>query len=200
MMISQATPVPTGSPSDCTKNILHGGFKKSLSSESMPSRKAGLRTVKTFTGPVSPVLKRARSAPLLREVLTSTNGNSVSAGKKNSVVVQREVCSSQKKKVSDILNDLDNYLEKCHPSGEHGSQVRDNSRRDSLSSSGLRDVRTTTETVYDILNDLDAYLEKYDKKSVVKNSSSEYHKNNPGPWVRTEHGIGFNPAVIAGVV
>ncbi|EAZ1917554.1 hypothetical protein ABK178_003915 [Salmonella enterica subsp. enterica serovar Brandenburg] len=197
MMISQATPVTTGSSSNYTKNILHGGFKKSLSSASVPSR---LRTVKTSSEPASPVLKRARSAPLLREVLTSTNGSCVSAGKKNSVVVQRKVCSSQNKKVSDILNDLDNYLEKCHPSGGHGSPVRDNSRCDSLSSSGLRDVRTTTETVYDILNDLDAYLEKYDKKSVVKNSSSEYHKNNSGPWVRTEHGIGFNPAVIAGVV
>lgn len=200
MMISQATPVTTGSPSGYTKNILHGGFKKSLSSDSPPSRKAGLRTVKTSSEPASPVLKRARSAPLLREVLTSTNGNCVSAGKKNSVVVQRKVCSSQNKKVSDILNDLNNYLEKCHPSGGHGSPVRDNSRRDSLSSSGLRDVRTTTETVYDILNDLDACLEKYDKKSVVKNSSSEYHKNNPEPWIRTEHGIDFNPAVITGVV
>ncbi|ENE5762771.1 hypothetical protein ABNN16_004850 [Salmonella enterica subsp. enterica serovar Braenderup] len=197
MMISQATPVTTDSSSNYTKNILHGGFKKSLSSASVPSR---LRTVKTSSEPASPVLKRARSAPLLREVLTSTNGICVSAGKKNSVVVQRKVCSSQNKKVSDILNDLDNYLEKCHPSGGHGSPVRDNSRRDSVSSSGLRDVRTTTETVYDILNDLDAYLEKYDKKSVVKNSSSEYHKNNPGPWVRTEHGIGFDPAVITGVV
>ncbi|ELH9453258.1 hypothetical protein RQX78_003811 [Salmonella enterica] len=199
MMISQATPVTTGSPSGYTKNILHGGFKKPLSSDSLPVR-ARLRTVKTSTEPASPVLKRARSAPLLREVLTSTNGNCVEAGKKNSVVVQRKVCSSQNKKVSDILNDLDNYLEKCHPSGGHGSPVRDNSRRDSLSSSGLRGVRTTKETVYDILNDLDAYLEKYDKKSVVKNSSSEYHKNNPGPWIRTEHGIGFDPAVIAGVV
>lgn len=202
MMINKATPVTTGFPSGYTKNILHGGYKKVLSSDRMPSGKPVLRTVKTFTGPVSPapVRGRARSAPLLREVLTSTNGNCVSAGKKNSVVVQRKVCSSQNKKVSDILNDLDNYLEKCHPSGGHGNPVRDNSRRDSLSSSGLRDVRTTTETVYDILNDLDAYLEKYDKKSVVKNSSSEYHKNNPGPRVRTEHGIGFNPAVIAGVV
>ncbi|WP_176210968.1 hypothetical protein, partial [Salmonella enterica] len=158
MMINQTTYVTTGSPSDYTKNILHGGYKKALSSGSLPSRKAGLRTVKTSTEPASPVLKRARSAPLLREVLTSTDGNSVSAGKKNSVV-QREACSSQKKKVYDILNDLDNYLEKCHPSGEHGRMVRDNSRRDSLSSSGLRDVRTTTETVSDILNDLDAYLD-----------------------------------------
>ncbi|ECM1686964.1 hypothetical protein QY72_19455 [Salmonella enterica subsp. enterica serovar Give] len=195
-MISQATPVRTGSSSDYTKNILHGGYKKVLSSNNMPSRKAGGRTIKTPSEPASPVLKRARSAPILREVLTSTNGNSVSATKKNSVVVQREVCSSQKKKLSDILNDLDNYLEKCHPSGEHGSPVWDNS----LSSSGLRDVRTTTETMYNILNDLDAYFEKYDKKFVVKNSSSEYHKNNPEPWIRTEHGIDFNPAAITGVV
>ncbi|EBQ5259832.1 TPA: hypothetical protein ACF1H3_004597 [Salmonella enterica] len=200
MMINQTTYVTTGSPSDYTKNILHGGYKKALSSGSLPSRKAGLRTVKTSTEPASPVLKRARSAPLLREVLTSTDGNSVSAGKKNSVVAQREACSSQKKKVYDILNDLDNYLEKCHPSGEHGRMVRDNSRRDSLSSSGLRDVRTTTETVSDILNDLDAYLDMFDKKSVVKNSSSEYHKSNPEPWIRTEHGIDFNPAAITGVV
>ncbi|EEC0578737.1 hypothetical protein GOE70_20920 [Salmonella enterica] len=199
MMINQTTYVTTGSPSDYTKNILHGGYKKALSSGSLPSRKAGLRTVKTSTGPASPVLKRAHSAPLLREALTSTDGNSVSAGKKNSVV-QREVCSSQKKKVSDILNDLDNYLEKCHPSGEHGRMVRDNSRRDSLSSSGLRDVRTTTETVSDILNDLDAYLDMYDKKSVVKNSSSEYHKSNPELWIWTDHGIDFNPEAITGVV
>ncbi|WP_217806710.1 hypothetical protein, partial [Salmonella enterica] len=68
------------------------------------------------------------------------------------------------------------------------------------SSSGLRDVRTTTETVSDILNDLDAYLDMYDKKSVVKNSSSEYHKSNPELWIRTEHGIDFNPEAITGVV